>query len=657
MEDDKRQQNLNKYMNKITAAERFRDSGYKNLWLKLYKLYRNYVDPIIDPKTNKEDKKRSNISIPYTLVQVETILPRLVETLFASRPYVAVKGREPHDKNNAEIMETLLDWQMNERFDIKDIFATGLKILAIYGTTVGYTGWKLKEHTIIKKEMSAVLIKDKNGQMVPAKDSNGQPILDLQATKTNEVEYDDPEVKFIDLGLFYCDPHASDIEDARYCGHTTYETKEELQRLVDLDIGYKIDWKKVDDESNKQNEARNYRMSAVGLPTTDQTTSTEKDGLYEVHHYWEDDKHVVIINRCYVALETENPFWHKKKPYVKDVYLELPGEFYGMGIVEIIMNLQEELNTERNMRIDYRAMSLRRMFKAKKGADINPNDLVWRQNGIIWLDDFEDVDTFEINSKVGDSFDQEAQIKQDIRDATGAHDVVMGTSNTGETATTTMTKDNNASIRFKFNIASIEKKLLVGIARFMIQLNQQFIDDAKIFRLTGKHEDEYQKVTPEQIQGKFDLIPMGSNVEPLANKEAYKQRMIQLYQVAGMDPIMIQHPEKRINLLKQLFEAFGIKDTESLLPNESELNTNPKQAAQKVIEAKQELDQAQQSGDQQMIQEAQLKLDEAIKSYQQAQQQTQLPIQTQQAPQPSFNVPNNSAMQEGGLPMRGVTRG
>jgi len=107
---DESQKNLQKYLTRIEAAEKYRDSGYKDLWIRCYKRWRNHVDTLIDPNTGKAVTDRSNISIPYTFVQVETILPRLVETLFASRPYVAVKDREPTDLPNAEKHETLLDW-------------------------------------------------------------------------------------------------------------------------------------------------------------------------------------------------------------------------------------------------------------------------------------------------------------------------------------------------------------------------------------------------------------------------------------------------------------------------------------------------------------------------------------------------------------------
>jgi hypothetical protein len=575
MAEKQEEQNLKlqKYMNRIEAAEKFRQ-GYEELWKRCYKRWRNHVDKIYDAQ-GKEVKDRSNISIPYTFVQVETILPRLVESLFAARPYVSVKGREPSDEDNAKNMEVLLDWQTSERMDLKDIFASGLKGLCIYGTGVAYEGWKYEEREVIRKQPVEILEVDEednpiigpDGSVQPLLDEMGEPITELQPVKINMVEHDDPEVKFLDLFLFYVDPNAADVEDARYCGHVEYMTKEELTEREAL--GYKLDWEQINNE-DKQNEARNQRMNSVGLPSANNNTNNE-DNLYEVHHYWEDDKHVVIINRTYIALERDNPFWHMKKPYVKDVYTEVPGEFYGMGIVETVESLQDELNTERNMRIDYRSFALRRMFKVRRGAQINKNQLKWRQGGIVEVDNMDDIEDFKIDTSVGATFNQEETIKMDFKDATGAHDVLMGTANSSETATSTMTKDNNASIRFKHIISSIEKRLLASVIKFMIQLNQQFIDSEKILRVTGEGGDEWKNISPEEIQGEFDLIPMGTSVEPQANKEAFKQRMVELYTILSKDPMVSSNPMKQRNLLKKVLDAFDIKDTDSLLPTDEEL--------------------------------------------------------------------------------------
>lgn len=561
------QKNLNKYLTRIEAAEKWRDNAYKELWATCYKRWRNHVDAIRDPRTGKTVTDRSNISIPYTFVQVETILPRLVETLFASRPYVAVKDREPTDLPNAKNNEVLLDWQMNERMDIQDIFHGGLKGLCIYGTSVSFTGWRYVEKQVIRRQPQPV-VDEETGE--PYLDEWGQPITDLQPVRINEADYDDNEVEFIDLGLFYVDPAAEDIDDARYCGHASYMTKEQLQQKVDTGL-YKIDWKKVP-KDNKSNTARDYRMSQVGLPTyDDQIAESDEDALYEVLHYWEDDRYVTIINRAYIACDTSNPYWHKRKPYDKAVYTKVPGEFYGMGIVESVEDLQDELNAERNQRIDFRSMSLRRMFKVRKGSEVDKKQLVWRQNGVVEVGEMDDVKEFSVADIPGSSFASESAIKKDFQDTTGAHDVVMGTSGASETATTTMSKDNNAAMRFRLTISNLEKKLLVSISRKMIANNQQFLDTDRVLRVVGENGDEWISLSPADIQGEFDFIAMGSSVEPLANKEAFKQRMIELYNIAGKDPIYQQFPNKRMALLRKVFESFDIRDVDDLVPSDEEL--------------------------------------------------------------------------------------
>ena len=575
---------LQAYLTRIEAAEKHRDSGYSELWKRCYKRWRNYADEIIDKETGKP-ADRSNISIPYTFVQVETILPRLVETLFASRPYVSVKDREPSDLPNAEKMETLLDWQMNERMDIQDIFHGGLKGCCIYGTSIAYTGWKWEQRPVIKKQPQPV-VDEETGEPI-LDDVTGEPITELKPMKIDEIEYDDPEVKFIDLGLFYVDTHAEDIDDARYCGHVSYETKEHLQKMEKLGI-YKIDWEKVPKDYNT-NKARDDRMSSVGLPTNSQAEEGN-DNLYEVIHHWEDDLYVVIINRAVMAREGDNPFWHKRKPYKKGVYTLVPHEFYGMGIVETIEDLQDELNTERNMRIDFRAFLLRRMFLVRKGSVTNKKQLKWRQGGIIEVESLEDVKEFGISDTSGSSFNQESVIKNDMQDATGGHDVVMGTSSGKETATSTMTKDNNASMRFKLIISNLEKRLLAGVARFIMQLDQQFIDNSRILRVSGENGDDWVEIPPEEIQGEFDLIAVGSSVEPMANKEAYKQRMIELYNVSKGDPILQNFPDKQRNILKKVFEAFDLKDIESLLPSDEEMQAQQQQQAIQARQQQQAMD-------------------------------------------------------------------
>ncbi|WP_127532743.1 portal protein [Paenibacillus kobensis] len=573
---------LRKLLNRIEAAEKWRDSGYKKKWERYYKRYRNLVDAIVD-EDGKVVTDRSNISIPYPFVQVETVLPRLVESVFASRPYVTLTGtpkdaaeyrqfqhleEKPWDVS-ADKHQKLLDHQHNVPMSLQDLFHGGLKTMCIYGTTVAYVGWRYDERKVIRKEMGqAYGVDEETGDKVPMIDEMGQPITELQPVEGTETVHDDPEVKFLDLGLFYVDRNAEDIDTARYCGHLCYMTKEEIQSLADQEV-LKVEWDKVK-KSDKKNTARDDKMALVGVPASESTTN-EEDELFEVHYYYEDDEQAIIINRSYLARDGENPFYHRKKPYVSDTYTKLPGEFYGIGIIEMIEDQHDELNSERNQRMDYRSMSLRRQFTQRRGAEITPKNWTYKNHGRILVDEHDDIKQLEVPSIDGSTFNQEATIKQDMQDTTGAHDVVMGTSSAGETATTTMSKDNNSSMRFRLTVTGVEKNLLVPIARLMIQLNQQFIDDARLLDVSDDKGMQFVEVTPEDIQGEYRITAAGSSVEPMANKEAFKQRMTELFAIASKDPFYVQFPQYRKNLLKKVFEAYDIKDTDTLLPSDEEV--------------------------------------------------------------------------------------
>src|SRR5690625_4944067 len=259
---DKTSQKAQRYIERIEAAENWRDSAYKDLWTRCYKRYRNYVDKIYD-RDGKVVRDRSNISIPYTFTQVETVLPRLVESLFAARPYVAVRGREPDDDRSAHNMETLLDWQMNERIDIRNQFHIGLKSMCIYGTTVAYVGWKYEERKVVRRELQA--LQDESGQPVVEIDpETGEEISlgDYAEVEVTVTGWNEPVVEFIDLGVFCVDPNASDIDAARDCGHVAYMTKGQLEQMAERDEDIKLKWDEIPNDSQRNN-VRNERMSSV----------------------------------------------------------------------------------------------------------------------------------------------------------------------------------------------------------------------------------------------------------------------------------------------------------------------------------------------------------------------------------------------------------
>jgi hypothetical protein len=411
-----------------------------------------------------------------------------------------------------------------------------------------------------------------NGFGMPMSDPiSGEALMmntGFETVSDTETVYDDPDVAVIDLFDFFIDPYASDIENARFCGHREYMTRSELESRAET-ADWKISFDDLSPESVIDNGAAR-RLSEEGRSPEISSAYSYSDsgakGLYLVHHYWEDNRYAVIINKKQLVFDGENPFWHGKKPYDSCRYVALKGEFYGIGVADILSSLQDELNTTRNQRIDYNSMAMRRMWKVRNGSGLTARDLIWRQNGIIPVNELDDVTEIQVQPLPASAFANEEVIKADMRDATGCHDILMGLSRVDETATTTMTKDNNASIRFKTVISAMERDLLIPLAEKIISLDRQFMSGEKFARLADDDGGEAVSVSPDDLEGDFDLLYVGTSMEPMANKELNKGRLMQALNVITNDPAYQNESTARFNLYRQIFKALEIKDPEELIP-------------------------------------------------------------------------------------------
>lgn len=556
----KKPKDFNIILERIHSAENWRDSCYKDKWDANLRQYHS----IMEHKRNGY----SNIFVPYTFMQCEVIKARVNEALFAQEPWVTLFPRGEEDAKIAETFQTLLNWQFSERMGVKRKFAEDVTSDAvILGTVVTYTGWKVKRRKVKSKEsVSVPLLGDDGGYFL---DELGMPVMipTIRQVEGIETVYDDPIVQKIDIYDFFTDPQAVTVEDARYCGHVEFLTKEQIRGLEENN-GWKVEWKNLRPiESISGGKENRSQISGNSIHAGVEGTydSNDKGGLYKVHHYWEDDRHVAIINEDQCVVDEENPFWHGQKPYDKCCYVPKSNEFYGIGIPDILRDLQAELNTNRNMRIDYAAMTLRRMWKVRKDCGLTARDLVWKQGGILQVNEMDDVQEILVQQLPASTFSNEDIIKQDMRDATGCHDIIMGLAKADETATTTMTKDNNASLRFKYFINALVEDILIPVAKKCVSLDQQFLNEDRVIRLVGDEADHILTVSPEDLLGNYDIIYAGTSVEPMANKELYKQKVLDAYNLISNSPLIAEAPETQLALVEELLGAMEIKDIQSIV--------------------------------------------------------------------------------------------
>lgn len=545
---------------------------YDQKAIEAYKLYVGHQEP--------RDDGKSNLHIPRTYEVIDTLRARMLKAFFDQRPYIDFipqpEGSSVEtmslSEEKAEVAGALVDMQLDRNDCIKKFYDYITSFL-IFPCAIMGVGWRYEEE-LIKKRVPKPNIVD--GRM------SGWRYEDETSWETT---WDDNEIVNIDYFDFWPDPKGRDLDSCRGVFHREWLTREQLESKLELlsQVGegtvYDVDLERV--QGADVTEGRQERMSLVGLDISGESYNQEsKKDSFELLHYWEDKRHAIVVNRCEVVYDGPSPYWrHRKKPFIVSSYEPLPNEFYGMSAVQIIEHLQKEENTQHNQRMDNVNFVLNKMWKVRKGADVDEDELISRPHGIIHVDNPDDVTTFEMNDVVGSAFRSEMMTGKSIENALGAPPVVRGAEGRrGKTATEVSEQASSAGIRFDVKIMLFESLGIKRLAKLMDMNNQQFIDDERVVNL-GKdaEQKQWQQVTPAELMGNFDYRPAGANIDPASNKVIRREQLTQMF------TFLMQSGNPYVDykkMTKEWLQAFDIRNPDKFLKSEEEIQAEMMQQQQ-----------------------------------------------------------------------------
>lgn len=543
---------VNLVMDRFLYSQRAREP-WTEMWLRCYRLYRGYRTEL-----PPEEADRSNLHIPKVFAHVETILPRTVAATLSRRPWVAIHPREPNDELPAKRNEKLFEYQA-ERQDLFSKLVGFYKEGLMYGTSIGKTYWRHEVKTRRVVERRDLVVPGPFGRINLTRLFNMDPVY-VEVEK-DVVMWDDPWFEHVNLFDFYGDPDGKSIADMAWCIHRSWASMEELEKA-----GIYSNLDEIPDRGGYDDE-RGIDMLHAEIGRAGGRGSEQRSRKIELLEHWEDDRVITVANRSVVIRDEENPFWHGSKPFVAMVTTPLPHEFYGVGIIEPIRYLQEELNTARNQRRDNISLALHRMFFASRDANIDPDDLVWRPGGVVWVDGIDDVRKMihpvEVPDVTSSSYQEEIIMSRDMEDATGATDFARGVpTRAGTTAREVAELAAATNARVDLAVRLMAYQGLRGIARHWVGLNQQFMTEPRFIRITG--ENDWETVRPEDIAGEFDFVPAAANVESFANRDRIRADIIDMLSLSA-NPVDAQIVDRR-ELWRRLIELSEIGDVDRIIP-------------------------------------------------------------------------------------------
>jgi hypothetical protein len=526
------EQILNYVLKTFDNYKSHRKQNFDNRFIESYKLYKSY-------RNSRQHEWQSNVFLPYSFSMIETVLPREVEYLWRGDKLVKAFPRERTDIPFEEVVNDLIYYQIDTQID--NLFmemVEHFKQTLVYGTGIGVLTWNVNKNK--------------------------------------------PEFNSIDILDFYGQPHKKYIEDMDGCFRVYDRYIDYLWQLQQQGIGY-INIDKMLREQDQQNvnveDSKKDRLAVTGQ--NPQTESNRPSAL--IYEYWGkvpvqnridvdagittakyDEMLVMIANRKYLIRAIPNPYRSNQNPegfrpfIVGKNYLDI-GEFYSMGEIDNVKDIQHELNELENQSLDNIKLIMNRMWKVSTSAGVDLSTLVSMPGGVVIGNDINQIEQMDHNDLPPSGAQMQERLNNALQMASGVSDYTRGVNSPGMTDTvggiSALVEESN--MRFSLKIKILQMTSVRQFAEKLFQLDQLFIDSAELpVRLEGQEGLKWVMVNKDNLKGMYDFKPVGISL--IGNKIARQNTLIRMLDVLAKAPPIP-------GLIKQILDEFEFPNTEEIM--------------------------------------------------------------------------------------------
>jgi hypothetical protein len=478
--------------------------------------------------------------------------PKVVETIVANLHAAHLVPKVPIEwqvkvKEAEEDVRNVNDMVQNDtnqgRFKLS--FTDNLRELAILGTTVGRVDYEYcAEEVMVKTRRRAGLMDRSMAQYT------GQPVNDYNFDSSIEkkVTADYAVSKYVDLYKIFPEPGSTEISKKNWIIQADKIKNAELIRLAnDPDEYYRLENITAELLSSPGNNAQTndpltQNKDDALLKNTVTIPHLDPDMEHELLEYWgpapawmvypdlkeNDDYKYKQVNGWFWVIDGKwlvrrkiNCYRDGEPPYFKIPYIKVPGDWYGIGPVELMMFLQIEKNELVNTALDNINIMLNKMVGILKDK-VSKEDWARLESvpGGLWL--FENTDDIrkvmmpiEFQNLLRDIYLAIEMVDRAIQEVTGAVKATLGVGGGsdeagGGTLGGQVMNKQAASERFMLYARTIEASGLSDCFRKMYHRIYQFKTYENVEKIIGKERfKNFEFITPEDLDAVADLVPLG----------------------------------------------------------------------------------------------------------------------------------------------------
>lgn len=576
----------------------------REIWDRCWNHYKQIYDT-----TNKEPWQ-STIFIPASPKVAEVITSNMhAAELGPDRP-VEYQAERPEFENPVRDVNDLVANDM-ERSLFKVHATDTIRSKVIIGTGIGKVEYQ--------KEYADVLVKERvrpNPMMDSIRRMAGFPPAPTEFTEQKRmIVKDHASLKYVDRYDLFPEPGTVDItkdrwviERGKICNYKLLELSKSQENPVinittELLMNNPSQLKDPDGDKAERDAALDELIDATAYMDPDQEHELleywgpapiwmvqpelygDESRKYDMVHGW-----FWLIDGEYVVRRQITPWRDAEPPYVKSVYIRVPGQFDGIGALELMMGLQVELNEGVNCRQDEINLKLNKPIAVFKEA-VAPGD--WDRlvagPGAVWAfsmagsDDIRKVlQTIDYDGNLTDSWRSTQMVMQEIQETTAAVKATVGAGGAddeagGGTFRGQLLNKQVASERF-IMYARLDEETFLGAAyRKFYQRIYQFKDIESVTRILGKDRGQrFEYVAPEELDMMAKVIPMG--VTSMENKNVKLAQKAEEFKMFSGQPWF-----KPIEAAREI-RALGGDDPDRTIMNDEEMEILNEQRRQMIGE-------------------------------------------------------------------------
>lgn len=427
-----------------------------------------------------------------------------------------------------------------------------------------------------------------------------------------DYDADDVACESVDPQCIYIDPHAVDVQSARYLIHVTeMSVGDVMARWPDSAQKFALGARTVEDQTLDKSPnpdgtiPYDIGMAYADAAITPGTTvpfypsgiyrELSDDEMVQVLQVWIADPSVmldipedapnnilsiktgrrlqlerqtvpggrlVIIAGNRVIHDGPNPYSHGWKPYVAQSCHDIPGEFWGISLVQNLISPQKELNKVLGHILDEMNHNGFGDWVVDKNCGVTPEMVFGNRPGKF----LEKVRGSEVRREPAPPIPAYItglieHFRRAMDDISGIYDVTQGRKPAGLTAGIAITAlQEAANVRQQPLIQNMEEAI-AGVATQWLALAQQFYTEERYVRATDRQTGEFKfvRVDPEIIRGQWEIVVAAGSTMP-RSREARQAQALELYKYKLFDAEetlnWIEHPgrDRLIQRLNQRHE-------------------------------------------------------------------------------------------------------